>query len=85
MEKVNKYCIKSLQLVLLGNKPRKRNKQQNSARLVKQQCKNLFNKTCLNVLIAVDARWRRAEPSKKRGNKIARDQGTRTGIGSDNK
>lgn len=39
----------------------------------------------MNVLIAVDARWKRAEPNKKRGDKTARDQDTRTGIGSDNK
>lgn len=79
---VLKVC---LWLVLLGNKPKGRNKQRNFTKLIKQQCKNSSNKACLNVLRVVDARWGGAESSTERSNKTIRDPGTKAGIKRDNK
>lgn len=45
-----------LQLVLSGNRQKKRNRQKNSLGLIEQWRKNLFYKACLNILKAKNAR-----------------------------
>lgn len=73
-----------LRLILSTNEARGKMWQKSSARLVKRR-KDLFNKLCLNIWRAVNARWGAVGLSTRRSNKTAGNPRTEAGTRQVNK
>ena len=80
-EFMNVISKSRLHLIFLNNKPRVGNEQKDFVRLVKRQCKNSFNKTCLNVLRTEDIRWVGIKSNKWQNDKVVRVLRQETRIG----